>query len=342
MPTQDKLFYQRMYVRENSLMAYQLLEDHGTRAIINTLNWVTPYTLFDVTQNSATIYYRNDSLPGFERQILSIGSKNPAFISKIMQDFAKVLDIVQPIWKAKKPLKNLDALVEFYYQSIQCWCGVDVTFFAPELKKVSQKDKDLAMNMRHRSVDFLEDTDHIFQLTLRKLFPQLGDLIKYLTFDEVRYGKIPSLSVLKERSKHYVYYGFNIYTGVTVRDFANKESLVIYEEKPKAFNQVTGQIAKKGLVQGKVRVLNFKKEIPLLKKGEILVTSMTTPDYLPAMYNAVGFVTDEGGITCHAAIVARELGKPCVIGTKFATQIFKTGDMVELDANKGIVKKINK
>jgi len=56
---------------------------------------------------------------------------------------------------------------------------------------------------------------------------------------------------------------------------------------------------------------------------------------------AKAFVTDEGGIVCHAAIIARELKVPCIIGTKFATQIFKDGDMVEVDADKGIVKKIN-
>jgi pyruvate,water dikinase len=65
---------------------------------------------------------------------------------------------------------------------------------------------------------------------------------------------------------------------------------------------------------------------------------MTTPNYLIAMKRAVAFVTDEGGITCHAAIVAREMQKPCIIGTKIATQVLKDGDLVEVDANKGIVK----
>ncbi|MBU1854784.1 MAG: hypothetical protein KKF89_03620, partial [Nanoarchaeota archaeon] len=51
-------------------------------------------------------------------------------------------------------------------------------------------------------------------------------------------------------------------------------------------------------------------------------------------------VTDEGGITCHASIIARELGKPCIIGTKNATEVFKDGDIIEVDANKGLVRKI--
>ncbi len=67
---------------------------------------------------------------------------------------------------------------------------------------------------------------------------------------------------------------------------------------------------------------------------------MTTPDFLPAMERAAAFVTEEGGITCHAAIVAREMKKPCVIGTKIATKVFKDGDRVEVDATKGVVRKI--
>ena len=65
---------------------------------------------------------------------------------------------------------------------------------------------------------------------------------------------------------------------------------------------------------------------------------MIKPDYLSAMKKAVAFVTDEGGITCHAAIVARELNKPCIIGTKIATKVLKDGDEVEVDADKGVVK----
>lgn len=69
---------------------------------------------------------------------------------------------------------------------------------------------------------------------------------------------------------------------------------------------------------------------------------MTTPDFVPAMQRAAAIVTDEGGILCHAAIIAREMRKPCVIGTKIATRVFKDGDLIEVDADKGIVRKLTK
>lgn len=105
--------------------------------------------------------------------------------------------------------------------------------------------------------------------------------------------------------------------------------------------QVNGFAASLGMARGKVKVLMSASENDKVKEGDILVAVMTRPDYLPAMAKAAAFVTDEGGITCHAAIVAREMHKPCIIGTKIATTALKDGDYVEVNANKGTILKIN-
>ena len=68
---------------------------------------------------------------------------------------------------------------------------------------------------------------------------------------------------------------------------------------------------------------------------------MTSPAFVNLLKKTAGFITDEGGITCHAAIIARELKKPCIIGTKVATQVLQDGDLVEVDADKGVVRVIN-
>ena len=102
-------------------------------------------------------------------------------------------------------------------------------------------------------------------------------------------------------------------------------------------HEVKGFTASRGKVTGKVCVLVSADEIGKVEQGDVIVAVMTRPDYLPAMQRAAAFVTDEGGITCHAAIVARELKKPCIIGTKIATKVFKDGDIVEVDAEKGVV-----
>jgi phosphoenolpyruvate synthase/pyruvate phosphate dikinase len=96
-----------------------------------------------------------------------------------------------------------------------------------------------------------------------------------------------------------------------------------------------------GKVRGRVRVLKSTRQAYLMKKGEILVAPMTSPDYVPVMKRAKAVVTDVGGLMSHAAVVSRELGIPCVAGTKTATKILKSGDLVEVDANSGTVRKIS-
>ena len=118
------------------------------------------------------------------------------------------------------------------------------------------------------------------------------------------------------------------------------DGTIIEETKAKEADSVKGTIAYKGVVKGKAKIVHDVSEIDKVKKGDILITSMTSPSYIAAMSRAAAFVTDEGGITCHAAIISREMKKPCVIGTKSGTKIFKDGDNVEVDAENAVVRKV--
>ena len=99
-----------------------------------------------------------------------------------------------------------------------------------------------------------------------------------------------------------------------------------------------GSSACRGRVIGTVKVVKNVEDCEKLQPGDILVTVMTFPQYIIALEKAAAFVTDEGGILCHAAIISREMKKPCIVGTEIATSVFKDGDKIEVDADKGIVK----
>ena len=101
---------------------------------------------------------------------------------------------------------------------------------------------------------------------------------------------------------------------------------------------LTGRVASQGYAKGIARIILGREDFDKFNEGEILVTSMTRPEFLPLMKKAAGIVTNEGGVTCHAAIVSRELGKPCIIGTGRATSVIKDGDLVEVRANHGTVR----
>ncbi|WP_062571511.1 phosphoenolpyruvate synthase [Peptoniphilus sp. DNF00840] len=109
------------------------------------------------------------------------------------------------------------------------------------------------------------------------------------------------------------------------------------EKEEKLVTLCKGLPASPGIGRGKVKLIKDISEINLVEEGDVLVTAMTNPDMVPAMRKCAGVVTDEGGRTCHAAIVSRELQIPCIVGAKNATKSLKTGDSVTVDAVRGIV-----
>tara|TARA_Y100000310_G_C20689133_1_gene821035 strand:+ start:2171 stop:3601 length:1431 start_codon:yes stop_codon:yes gene_type:complete len=120
--------------------------------------------------------------------------------------------------------------------------------------------------------------------------------------------------------------------------FAENISQLKEKEKIEPTNVIKGKIAAKGYVKAPVILMNDASELDKIKPNHILVTPMTTTDYTPILNKLAGIITDEGGLTCHAAIVSRELNIPCIIGTQVATKLLKDNQLVELNANKGIVK----
>ena len=129
-----------------------------------------------------------------------------------------------------------------------------------------------------------------------------------------------------------------IFTGAE----AQRRAKQVFAERAFAHGllEIQGLSANTGRRTGRAFVTMSPKEAEKLTAGDILVTSMTSPDFIEGMRKAAAIATDEGGITSHAAILARELGVPCVVGTKIATKAIKTGDRIEVDGNHGFVRKL--
>lgn len=155
---------------------------------------------------------------------------------------------------------------------------------------------------------------------------------------------LPSKKILTERKK-YFYARFipfdkmESFVGDEAKKIVSKKELFSeIDKKIEGINEFKGQIAYNGFVKGIVRIIKKREDMRKFNDGEIIVSQMTDPSYLPIMKRAIAFVTDEGGTLCHAAIVARELKKPCIIGTKIATNALKDGDEIEVNANEGTVR----
>lgn len=165
--------------------------------------------------------------------------------------------------------------------------------------------------------------------------------IKYLSPREVStiFADKPTEEMLEERRKGCVQYwdmeGHEILQG---KDFKEIMDTILGKDDLSDVDDFRGLTANLGKARGTVKVVETVKQIDKVEEGDILVAVMTRPDYVPAMKRAAAVVTNEGGVTCHAAIVSRELGIPCIIGTKIATKVLKDGMEVEVNANHGWIR----
>lgn len=166
------------------------------------------------------------------------------------------------------------------------------------------------------------------------------DDVVFLSYEEIEDTLLkntkPDLQKIRLRQQYYV-----VLTVDGVKEVIEGKRLeddkTIYSNVPVEFK---GSIACQGKATGRVRVITNRDDIGKVKKGDILVAPTTTPDYIIAMEKAAAFITELGGVTSHAAIVSREMNKPCIVGVENITKMLKDDDYVEVDADKGMIRKI--
>jgi len=164
-----------------------------------------------------------------------------------------------------------------------------------------------------------------------------SDLFRY--FEENR--KLTDKEI-KDRMDYSVIH----YKGNSITYLYGEEARKYFREFHEEKQEIKGNVAHKGKIKAKVRIVKvddlkrFAEDVKQFQKGEVLVTTMTSPIMVPLASKSSAIITDEGGMLSHAAVIARELDVPCIVGTHDATKTFKDGDFVEIDVEKGIVRKI--
>jgi len=180
----------------------------------------------------------------------------------------------------------------------------------------------------------------------------------YLTLDQIRSAPLELLDKAFETDEPNVEIMNSIYDFHVTLPTEDGDATVIYGQEARDFvekhvpkkeevdigdiSEIKGMSAHPGKVKGIVKIINKSEEMEKMNSGDILVSGGTSPNIVPAMKKAAAIVTDEGGLTCHAAIVSRELQIPCIVGTKFITRAVKDGYLVEVDADNGLITIISK
>lgn len=307
-------------------------------------------TIIIAREGKSWAYQRAGLKKVFAKKLESVIEKNPHFPKKLCGNLKsatdKFLRIVDKYIGKDIGFEEYNefqtSLVDDYYP-YHIEVKVSVDFLKDDLLKKYLPDFEEARV--HAEPVFTKSED--FMRALAKIHSKKTgyppELILATTKNEFeRYlkggKKLPSRKLLKERyaADAFIFNETEMEI-VTGKKMENAEKIV---RRVEIEGKVKGKTAYPGKARGIVNLVLDATKVKNFEEGDILVAAMTRPEYLPLMKKAAAFVTDGGGILCHAAIVARELKKPCVIGTETATKVFKSGDLVEVDADKGVVKKL--
>ncbi len=201
-----------------------------------------------------------------------------------------------------------------------------------EIRKVEIRKQDwglfrneLGMNEKRKIPDDAQKRQNITDKQVQEL-ARLGAKL------EAHYGKPQDIEWAIEKGVVYLVQTRAVTTFQPSPYTVEKEA---HEDEEKIL--LKGETASRGAYTGPVKIVHDPSELNKVQKGDVLVTVMTTPDMVPAMQRAGAIVTDEGGLTCHAAIVSREMGTPCIVGTEHATEKLQDGQIVTVHATRGIV-----
>ena len=301
-----------------------------------------PCLIFHRNGLNVDSYYGQDGTGWWdEREILRMIDLQKGFCKKIGREYLKCIEKIQDTIETQ-PTFSMEELKRYLTTVINIWPWFQAVWVAVDaLERTGERKSELEylLRVRKQTGEMVPATDAIIRKSIQAAFPRLGGLAEFLLLKEAYGGKLPSRQMLKRRRKGYYYTDGKLYAGATRKMIESLYGIGIESIEARSKHAIIqGKVAYKGRVTGRVRKVLGIKQVPEFKRGEVLIASMTTPDLLPAMHKAAAIVTDEGGIVSHAAIMARELKKPCIIGTKVATRVLKDGDMVEVDAENGIVR----
>ncbi len=228
----------------------------------------------------------------------------------------------------------------YYKHLVEWWSAMNTAFGIPDMEEVPEETRKMFLYYRIESEKYTEKMNKVLIKFWDESSPELKDLTFCIAPIEV--SKIIAqdniLSKIEGRKDGCFMLNGEIYPMKELNQKLKENNLSLEKVVIENQEEIKGSIAYTGRVIGKVRKIVSFKDMGSFQVGEILVTEMTNPDYLPIMKIAVAVVTDEGGSTCHAAIASRELKIPCIVGTKVATQALNDGDEVEVDADIGIVR----
>lgn len=310
-------------------------EYEGIKAITRNLYYFKPLFVYNKEENNVSIYYNGvdlEELPEPMYYYLDL-------------DFDKTLDYYETI---KKDIKYLDNIIDnnqtIEYKSyiekiIEIYPFTSLGQLAGHFNEMTQRVKDVLIEFREK-YDYIiyKAIDYLILKVKEKLPKEYQAYIDFLKLEEAVNNNFPSIEELEKRKQGYIYYNGALYVTEDYDQFFCKQNISI-AAKENALLTGTFTYYSGENIKGRVCKIMNDKDFSNFKEKDIIVTPMTSPKFLSILKHCQAIITDEGGVTSHAAIISRELKIPCLVGTMGATKNLSTGDFIEITP-RGEVKKI--
>ncbi|MBU1203215.1 hypothetical protein KKH39_04215 [Patescibacteria group bacterium] len=332
-----KIVLEKEYTRDYPLIIEQMWDKALSFGLYDNENPHKVKNIYYINDGMMEVWENRQAINWYKEEIFRKNNSDKNWFASRMDEYEGLLGKLENIWSQDKS-DSVELLKNFINLATTGMKYFVIFYYTAMDDRNDKKILKIANRIRNKDV-FFDKVDNFVRRSIEFIYPQSKGLANTLSIEDV--DNMPTREEMEKRSHNFVVDMGRFASIVSLEDFAlqNKNYQFVFENFDD--NQyVKGQVAFRGYAKGKIKILKKKNKIVDFNEGDILLSPMTTPDFVSAMKKAAAIVTDEGGIVCHAAILARELKIPCVIGTKFATKVFKDGDMVEVDAEKGIIRKI--
>lgn len=309
-------------------------EHEGIKKVTRNLYYFKPLFIYNKEENNVSIYYNGvdlEELPEPMYYYLDL-------------DFDKTLDYYE---KIKTNIKCLDNIVDnnksIEYKSyiekiIEIYPFISLGQLAGHFNEMTKRVKDLLIEFREK-YDYIiyKAVDYLILKVKEKLPKKYQEYIDFLRLEEIVNNNLPSIEELEKRKQGYIYYNDKLYVTKDYNQFFYEHNISIATPENNLLTGTFTYFSGKN-IKGRVCKIMSDKDFSSFKEKDIIVTPMTSPKFLSILKHCQAIITDEGGITSHAAIISRELKIPCLVGTKGATKNLSTGDSIEI-TTRGEIKK---
>ena len=303
-------------------------EYEGIKSITRNLYYFRPLFIYNQKHDNVEIYYNQVDLEEDPRLIyyymdLDFNKLKKYYGTTIKNDITYIQNFL-----LKKITIDFNELLA---KIIRVYPFISLGQLAGHYENITPRLKEFLIHFRNNYDSIIHDAcDYMIDMIKEKLPIEYKHYTNFITLEEYL-NKLPAIDTLELRKQGFIYFG-KLYTTQNYKKWLEDNNISIKIDQDVL---LTGDVAYSKSVTGKVCIIYNEKDFDTFEKDDILVTPMTVPKFMKVIKMSSGIITDEGGITCHASIIARELKIPCIVGCKNATKVLKNGDLVKIDGATG-------